>query len=216
MVYVTQKVNPSWRFQSPKKSYHQTPQSNLRMKKKVSIIVLVYGMWAAPVSASEPYFSTFVGNSDMNHVGRGHDNTGGTIIGAIGLDFENNFRLEAEVGYQAVGNNGEYGSNLDTNVATKLILANAYNDISCTDAVIPYITAGAGGATVNPSPGALNSAQTSLAYQLGAGITVPISENVKLDARYRYFVTPKVILDPVYDNNKLSSNTIFVGLRFNF
>lgn len=177
---------------------------------------LVAGMWATPLSAMEPYVSAFVGSSEMNHVGRGHDNSGITMLGAFGLGFDNNFRLEAEIGYQAVGNNGEYGSNLDTNLSTQLILANACYDISLSDVVTPYITAGTGVAIVNPPFGALNSAQKSLAYQLGAGFTVPIGENVKLDARYRYVVTPKVILDPAFDNGKLSSNTILLGLRFNF
>lgn len=182
-------------------------------------MLLAAGMWTAPVLAAEPYISASIGDSEMNHVGLGHDNSGLTMLGAIGLGFENNFRLEAEVGYQAIGNNGEYGSNLDSNLSILSILANAYYDVSFFDFATPYITAGAGGANVNPMginlPGSLSTSKSSFAYQFGAGITVPIGDNVKLDARYRYFVTPKIILDPIFDNQKLSSNSFLLGLSFN-
>jgi len=189
------------------------------MKKKISIILFVAGLLATSASAAEPYVSAFVGDSAMNHAGLGHDKSGLNILAAIGLSFENNLRMETEVGYQSVGNNGEYGSNLDSNMSVLSILANAYYDISFIDAATPYITAGLGGANANPMginwPGSLNTSKSSFAYQLGAGITIPIGDNVKLDARYRYFATPKIILDPAFDNQKLSSNNFLLGLRFN-
>ncbi len=183
-------------------------------------MLLVAGMWAAPLSASEPYVSAFAGRSDMNHVGLGHENSGLTMLGAIGREFENNWRLEAEIGYQTVGNDGEYGSNLDQNMSVLSVLANACYDMPIYDFATPYITAGAGRAIINPmginSPGSLSTSKSCFAFQLGAGISVPIGDNVKLDARYRFFLTPKIILDPAVDNKSLSSDNFLLGLRFNF
>ena len=183
-------------------------------------MLLVAGMWAAPVSAEETYVSAFAGHADMNHVGRGHNSSAIAMLGAIGLAFENDCRLEAEVGNQTVGNNGEYGSNLDSNMSVISLLANAYYDIPVYDFASPYITAGAGGANINPMginwQGSLNTSKSTFAFQLGAGITIPIGDNVKLDARYRYFATPKIILDPAFDNKNLSSDNFLLGLRFTF
>ncbi len=196
-----------------------THKPNRRMKKYISVIFLVAGMWTTSASGSEPYVNAFVGKTVMNHVGRGHKDSGLTMLGAIGLGFENNCRIEAEVGYQTVGNNGEYGSTIDSDMPVLSILVNAYYDISFFDIATPYITAGVGETNVYPMgitiPDALQTSKTSLAYQLGTGITVPIGDNVKVDARYRYFVTPKVILDPAFDNQKLSSSSFLLGLRFN-
>ncbi len=74
---------------------------------------------------------------------------------------------------------------------------------------------------------------TAFAYQLGAGVTIPLSKGVVLDARYRYFATADfTVTGPVestwfvdgnddfqtaYTNNSLnthiSSHSVLVGLR---
>ena len=87
------------------------------MKQRISIILLAAGLLATSASAAEPYVSAFVGDAAMSHVGLGHDKSGLNILAAIGLSFENNVRMETEVGYQTVGNNGEHGSNLDSNMS---------------------------------------------------------------------------------------------------
>ena len=42
---------------------------------------------------------------------------------------------------------------------------------------------------------ALDVSETTLAYQVGAGLAIPISDGVMLDARYRYFATTDFTLD---------------------
>jgi opacity protein-like surface antigen len=74
---------------------------------------------------------------------------------------------------------------------------------------------------------------TTLAYQLGAGITIPVGKGVNLDARYRYFATTDfTISGPDYTeplaiggsyenlwvtpqyNTHFSSHSVLVGVRF--
>ncbi|NTW57035.1 MAG: porin family protein [Chlorobiaceae bacterium] len=59
---------------------------------------------------------------------------------------------------------------------------------------------------------AVDTHETTLAYQLGAGIAIPISKGVKLDARYRYFATTDFNLNALFNTN-ISSHSALVGLR---
>ena len=54
--------------------------------------------------------------------------------------------------------------------------------------------------------------ETAFAYQVGVGVTIPLSSNIKLDARYRYFAT-NVTVDTAFENNRLSSNSVLLGLQ---
>ena len=80
----------------------------------------------------------------------------------------------------------------------------------------------------NPDPG-YNGHETTLAWQVGAGLAAPISDNVKLDLRYRYFATTDFTLadlgsGSVADsggytnsaNTNLSSHSVLLGLRVDF
>ncbi|NTW81785.1 MAG: porin family protein [Chlorobiaceae bacterium] len=72
--------------------------------------------------------------------------------------------------------------------------------------------------------------ETTLAYQFGAGIAVPISKGVMLDAKYRYFATTDFTMAgsggfmdwhgdfvPYYyeTNTNISSHSVLLGLRVN-
>ncbi len=71
----------------------------------------------------------------------------------------------------------------------------------------------------NPDPG-FNAHETTLAWQVGAGIAAPIADHVKLDLRYRYFATTDFTLaDSGYfgaQNTNLSSHSVLLGLRVDF
>ena len=80
----------------------------------------------------------------------------------------------------------------------------------------------------NPDPG-FNAHETTLAWQVGAGIAAPIADNVKVDLRYRYFATTDFTVadsgsswyDPgntgsVSGNTNLSSHSVLLGLRVDF
>jgi len=54
--------------------------------------------------------------------------------------------------------------------------------------------------------------ETTLAYQIGAGLAVPISDGIMLDARYRYFATTDFTVLGAFDTN-VSSHSALLGLR---
>ncbi|HWR02355.1 MAG TPA: outer membrane beta-barrel protein [Chlorobaculum sp.] len=117
------------------------------------------------------------------------------------------------------------------------LMGNAFYDIPVGRGVEVYGMAGVGAAQVNVnvdvnvdqyegtpigSPYAsyfyntYKAHETTFAYQFGAGVAIPISKGVKLDARYRYFaVTPFTIDTSLYGpmNVNASSSSVLLGLR---
>jgi opacity protein-like surface antigen len=67
---------------------------------------------------------------------------------------------------------------------------------------------------VNPDPG-YNDHEVTLAYQLGAGLAFPLSQNLKLDLRYRYFATTD-FTDSSGMNSNVVSHSALLGLRVEF
>ena len=194
-----------------------------------SVVYARRSWWMAPASSNKgAYLSATIGEVAMNNVnysnynGFGRYNSGLTLLGAAGYGFKNNCRLEAEVGYQTNENNNDYygASVSNRNISVLSFMANGYYDIPVFGRTQPYITAGAGVANVNahglaaqngwPNIPSIN--ETAFAYQLGVGVTLPIGDNIKLDARYRYFAT-NVIVDTLFENSRLSSNSVLLGLK---
>ena len=120
-------------------------------------------------------------------------------------------------------------------VSVLSLMGNGYYDFDLGSKVELYATAGIGVAqvsfhnvdnvtnissgppytfTVNPDPG-LNLHDTTLAWQVGAGIAAPIADNVKLDLRYRYFATTDFTNYDFGDGN-ISSHSVLLGLRVDF
>ena len=167
------------------------------MKKSLFLVgtLLVAGMWSAPVQAADHYVSGFGGVSWINE---GDTDAGMTGTAAIGCDYGDT-RLEAEFGYQ----HGSTTVLLPPAPAWKYakdiysLMANGYYDVDL-GGVDLYGTVGLGVAQVDagdtPTPAgsttpAPSSDVTSLAYQLGVGLAVPVGGGVSVDARYRYFST---------------------------
>jgi opacity protein-like surface antigen len=92
--------------------------------------------------------------------------------------------------------------------------------IPVSGAAQPCITAGVGIANVNVNALSLPAGrpdlpsinETAFAYQVGFGFTIPLSNTIRLDARYRYFAT-NVTVNTVFENNRLSSNSVLLGLK---
>jgi opacity protein-like surface antigen len=141
--------------------------------------------------------------------------TGINVLGALGSRFDN-FRIEGEFGYQTkdidlAGLNG--------NLKILSLLANGYFDFY-TEGIQPYVTAGIGAGRVTLSDFFTEGNQfnwdsgvTKLAYQLGAGVAIPLNKNISIDARYRYFALNDVT------NGNLNKYTpaissVLIGLRF--
>jgi opacity protein-like surface antigen len=189
-----------------------------------SVVYTRRGRWIAPASlTSGTYVSANIGGVEMNNGDFSNYynyNSGVTLLGAVGYGFKNNCRLEGEVGYQTNNNNNYYGVNVNRDISVLSFLANGYYDIPAFGVAQPYITAGVGVANVNAGslslPGGLlglrSINESAFAYQVGAGVTIPLNSNMKLDARYRYFAT-NVTVDTLFDNNRLSSNSVLLGLK---
>ncbi|MEE9904454.1 MAG: outer membrane beta-barrel protein [Chlorobium sp.] len=175
-----------------------------------------------------------------------------SLAGAIGCDYGST-RLEAEVGYQSGDlKSGSFtqrwarqesvGEDIDTadltgDMSVLTLMGNGYYDIDL-GGVDLYVFAGVGIAQVSLDDVAevweggeeddynWNVAETTLAYQLGAGLAIPISDGVMLDARYRYFATTDFTMSddlserynesPGYDREwtgNVSSHSALLGLR---
>jgi len=172
--------------------------------------------------------------------------SGLAVLGAVGCDY-GSYRVEAEVGYQKSDikemsysyGSGSIGPNdLDGDASVLSLMANGYYDFDLGSKVELYATAGVGVAQVSfdsVSPGNgwqgedYTAHETTLAWQVGAGIAAPIADNVKLDLRYRYFATTDFTNDEVStfwgdaypqfeggSNSNISSHSVLLGLRVGF
>ena len=222
------------------------------MKKTLSLLAVfaVAGMMSTPAQAADHYISGMAGiswfqDSDVNRVyqptttvpGVAEFDSGLTAVGAIGCDYGST-RLEAEIGYQKNDFNDS-----DTGKAYVLsLMANGFYDIDL-GGVDLYAMAGVGVAQVNiqyddsETSGFGNNAvsvpytyevtETTLAYQLGAGLAIPVGDGVMIDARYRYFATTDFVtgddrdssgflmLNPGINKTNISSHSAMLGLRVN-
>ncbi|MGB8247093.1 MAG: outer membrane beta-barrel protein [Chlorobium sp.] len=209
------------------------------MKKNLSLLAafLVVGCWAAPASAADHYVSGMAGISWMNDINtessynyEGEDSSsdiglgsGLTLLGAIGCDY-GDYRLEAEIGYQKNDvkdmTEDSLSEDFDGDVSVLSLMANGYYDVDL-GGVELYATAGVGVAQVafdglgeDGSDYSEDLNETTLAYQVGAGLAAPIADNVKLDLRDRYFATTDFT---VYSTDmNVDSHSVLLGLRVGF
>ena len=158
--------------------------------------------------------------------------SGITMHGAVGSDF-GHYRITVSNLKKGISSAGSFPpsstvTDLAGNVSVLSILANGYYDIHA-GGIDPYITAGVGGASIsfndiNASAGNLqysgsyaNAQATAIAYQVGAGVVIPLCKNVKLDARYRYFSTGKVgnitTSQVTLNDFSIISNSVLLGVR---
>lgn len=112
------------------------------------------------------------------------------------------------------------------NLRAYSLMANAWYDFNTGMGFTPYIGGGIGLAQVQID-GNLNGFKlhekndSTFAYQLGAGISVPISDGISASLDYRYFAAngAKLKLEPGFHggnvNADFDSHSIMVGLRFN-
>jgi opacity protein-like surface antigen len=169
---------------------------------------------------------------------------GFTGVGAFGCDYGST-RAEIELGYQHNkvtgasgfpynGESGEdewSGSGSGSVNILSLMLNGAY-DIPLGKGAELYAMAGIGGAQVtfkDISQEVVRAVsetadQTVVAWQVGAGVAIPVGDKVKLDLRYRYFATTDFEFDDVsmyaisenFNGNgrmHISSHSLMAGVR---
>lgn len=201
---------------------------------------LAAGAFSAPAFAADHYVSGNVGMSWFGdstvespladtELGKYKFDSGLTVLGAVGCDY-GSYRLEAEAGYQQ-NDLDSIVSSVDGTETTAAaagdasvlsLMANGYYDIDL-GGVDLYATAGVGVAQVNlddvrdegdAEDTGVTLHENTLAYQLGAGLAIPIGSNVMLDARYRYFATTDFTM--LNGNTSICSNNALLGLRIGF
>jgi len=168
-------------------------------------------------------------------------NYGYDVGGTVGYDF-GALRIETEVAYKsatvdelrttgsiatgpttAVGA-GTYSGGGRTSALS--FMANALLDFGDDDAISGFVGGGAGVARVkahdyrvNNSFAALDDSDTVFAWQALAGIRAPLSENVDVSLKYRFFNADDVRIVNVrgvgYDG-RFRSHSLLGGLTFNF
>jgi opacity protein-like surface antigen len=170
----------------------------------------------------------FASDSDISETGfptvEASFDTGFAIAGAIGTSF-NTFRFEGEISYQKNDFDeaklmGE-AVQLQGDMSALNFLVNGYYDFNTNSPWTPYLTAGLGLSKIDVNDldvvggnDPTDDDDIVFAYQLGAGIGYGISENLTIQAGYRYFATA----DPDFSGTEaeVASHDIYLGMRFYF
>jgi opacity protein-like surface antigen len=149
--------------------------------------------------------------------GKGSKASATGVIG-LGTNLADNFRADVTLNFTPSSKLGTIGGNGISVQNTALFLNGYYH---FTDgAIAPYATAGIGFSRNNLEVSSLSvdKTKTSFAWQVGAGVTGPISENISWDAGYRYVNYGKYStkgLQNTYPGLKLKTNShvFLAGIR---
>ena len=161
------------------------------------------------------------------------NNPGYIIGGAVGIDWGNQVRTELELSHARWTSDTARvyisGTTFDTpaqsDVSATYLLGNAWLDLTQGSKLTPYIGGGLGigWANVNAAtdtPFVTHFNASGLAFQLGAGVRFDVSDNVSIDAGYRFkdivglnysSDTPMALTD-----TSLASHNFQVGLTLKF
>ncbi|WP_185805713.1 outer membrane protein [Chlorobium phaeovibrioides] len=202
--------------------------------KKIVMTLMAAGLIAAPSLASAettPYVSLSAGIGMMNNSdvdlesgaiwsASDHDveyDSGYALEGAFGVK-KDMFRAELAIGYQVQDANKVFDTKWDgLEVSLLSFMANGYADFKMDGGISPYLMGGLGFATVDVSDSSVSADVTPFAWQLGAGVGVPATDNITVDLGYRYFSTADVDIDStVYDSIGFSTSKILLGMRYSF
>ena len=153
------------------------------------------------------------------------DNYPSDAIGTLSASYP----MRGDVSALTLMGNGYYDVDLGSKVELYATAGVGVAQVSCHDVndTGSWTTNGQSGYTLSPNndPG-FNGHETTLAWQVGAGIAAPIADNVKLDLRYRYFATTDFTVADMGShgnyfgtnslNTNLSSHSVLLGLRVDF
>ncbi|MEI7694410.1 MAG: outer membrane beta-barrel protein [Chlorobium sp.] len=147
-------------------------------------VILASGLFMLPVSShakNEPPAKTisYVGI----HLGSGIFNAG------LGLNYREK-KFDVEIGHDSLGDNST------TSYSESYLLLNYNYDLNLHESsgtfknISPYLTAGLGLAMATDkwvtSGKPYSVDYSTIAYQIGAGFTIPLRDNITADARLRY------------------------------
>jgi opacity protein-like surface antigen len=140
---------------------------------------------------------------------------------ALGYDFAGPFRTEVEYGWQKNDIDTLSYSNLIGNInqgdlKTQSIMMNGYYDVDTGSPWSPFVGAGIGWAKVDLNTPALPFGDNDdvFAYQLMAGVSYNFSDQLALDAQYRFFDTQDATIQGA--DFSTTSNDLMLGIRYTF
>lgn len=153
------------------------------------------------------------------------NNPGYIIGGAVGLDWGNQVRTEIELSHGRWGSDhvhytfdgtqkGTVGESSD--LSATYLLGNTWLDLTHGSMITPYVGGGLGigWARINAYPNnqPINFTASGLAFQLGAGFRFDVSDNVSIDAGYRF--KDIVGLDYVSSSSEFTADTSLASHNF--
>lgn len=156
--------------------------------------------------------------------------------GAVGLDWDSGFSTEVALSYQSAdledlaltGLDGFSGfsvnlTGVEGSMSALSLMGNGKLEFGSKKRLSPYVMGGVGfsriainDVTVSGGTGSLEDEDFVFAYQVGAGIMIPLSERTSVDLGYRYFGTSEADMSDGTDDftADFSSHSILVGLKY--
>ena len=212
-------------------------KNNLNLISSALLFSLSCVTYAGGNNTDGSYISFNVGISDVNDsdavspilapgapISLRGDN-GSALSLAAGYNF-GNMRLEGELAYQkndldSISIAGA-SNKITGDVSSTAFLINGYYDFHNKSKFTPFVTAGLGVVNVDVSDinivgGGLMSTpddDSSFVYQVGAGVSYPITKKIDFDVKYRYFKAS----DPEFEimTAEYSSHNLYIGIRSSF
>lgn len=203
------------------------------MKRMVIALVLA-GLWLVPSMAmaqQDTYIAAKIGFhvAPSTHLGvnRVSPDPGLSIMGALGLQLQEPFRVEAELsylGHHYDGRNRITGAGIEGSYDTLNLMFNGLIDVNRPGPVNPYVGLGVGVSVVNVDRTALGGntvddtdAEPALQTILGVEFT-PKTTPARIVAEYRYFLSA----DPEFNfggatlPTELEAHQFLIGFRYMF
>lgn len=221
-----------------------------------SSVILAAGLLSAGTAVAQDSYSnpnkTYLrldsGESFSRKLGNNYSSDAGNSMimgGGVGYQYNSKVRGDVTVAHRSFSvksatTNPATGNSLDSsaNVHSTAVMANIYYDIAKIQRFTPYVGAGAGVAfngtssnqkRVNGVPVGEDSSNTTTepAWQVSAGTSVAITQNLSADVGYRYQDLGKVKVNtdfssygeaanPTGNKTNLSAHEIQAGVRYNF
>lgn len=186
---------------------------------------------SAPAMAKPPLYLTI--GAGVTHTSES-DWDDGTDTGTFDIDnaanfaaafggVYNNARVELEVSYRSpdvseITIDGVGSADIDGELKTWAFLLNGYYDFLEGNKFRPFVSAGIGAAhhkgEVSGGGVTFDSSDTVLAYQLGAGATYSVNEQVGIFGGLRYLGSSDADFDGL--ESEYDATEARAGLRFNF
>ncbi len=161
----------------------------------------------------------------------------------VGKYLSNKFRTDLSASIRNYKLKGNSTSSISQKIQSLAVMINGYYDIATFGRFIPYLSAGvglannkAGTLTINSSSGGSSYTTTltkkstnNLAWQVGAGSAIKLTNKIDLDLNYKFMDMGKVKTgsgSTTYSNNttepasagnsKLRTHEFSIGARYNF